>query len=205
MEFNVTSKKAIELEYWNTTYSGTPKTIKIAGMIVTVMCISLSSNATCFTRCTIHSEHIECIDEYVRPDAISSVNISNNTFKLNVFAAPQYSKSELNRKLLLSSFTENCPENEYLKLSPLYNFLSEAFLDIDFKKAIVDVVPSMSMVAIDFNLGHRILLSVSKSLDTISNDKVVFSISVAGDIRTNDVIHLNELVRKIKNIQQELS
>lgn len=114
-------------------------------------------------------------------------------------------KIELNKQTMLASFITKCPNSDYLRLYPLYNMLSEAFLNIDFKKAYVDVVPKMSMVAIDFNLGHKILLSVSKTLKTISDDTVVFSISVDGDVRYNNVAHLSELIEKVHVLQKNLT
>lgn len=195
----------IDNECWNVNFSSKVKHMKIAGALVAVMCVSLNSEAYNYVnnKNNFSDSYIEVVED-ARKGTAYLVNFSDSKSKLDVFTTSLYSKSELNKQALFTSFCANCPETEYLRLSPLYNVLSEAFKDIDFTKAVVDIVPKMSMVAIDFNLGHKILLSVSKTIKTISDENVVFSISVAGNVRANGEMSLAELVSRVRCIHQEL-
>lgn len=185
--------------YRNNSYTNTSKCIKIAGAVTLLFCMQTEVNEH---NCVPTSSSYDYMEVRRISQPVKVVDF--NSQRLFVCTTPFASLDYLNSTSFIASFKKNCPEKDVLKLSPVFNMLCDAFKCLYIKKSFIDVVPSLSMITFNMNIGHKILLTASKSINSLSNRNVVYSISVAGDVRSNSVIDIDDLVSKIKSIQKKL-
>lgn len=188
--------------YPTTTFANATKALKVAGVIVSVCCMQLNAEARQFEEISDNTS-LHHIEYSITNNSILSAQLDDAT--LRVSKMPFFSVEYSNYLMLKESFSKNCPAIEQLKYSAVFNMISEMLKSISIKKAFVDIVPALNTLTMDLNLGHKILLSLSKSYTSMDTDEVLFAISVDGDVRASNVMSLTEIVEKVKDIQKNLA
>lgn len=140
-----------------------------------------------------------------------SDNLSNDCFyeavgssSLEVLRNQMYSDHAETSMQMWKSFVEGCASPEIENhFSPLFSIMSSKLKNIQAIKAFIDVVPSLDMLDFNYNIGHQILLSVSKRT-TSDDDMALCSVTVNRKVLVQTELKLDEIVERVKGIQSEL-
>lgn len=187
-------------------YSTSIRNFQVGKVVLTLMTLAVSSPST-----NVEARTTTSYPPYDIPyndfDSVNKKIIAKSLMLVPKSFLGKTTMEQENEIILHNSFSNSCKKNvsSEVTLSPVFNFLVKGLKELSFKKAYVDVIPSKDMIDINLNLGHMILLSVSKSLSTISDEYVNFCISVNGEIRTINKMPSLELIQKVKEIQRKLS
>lgn len=86
-----------------------------------------------------------------------------------------------------------------------HSFVLEAVKDVDIEKVKYELNSVLDVANYTMLLPHGLLLSVSKSLETIDDDTLTFSIFHARKLLVSDMVHANVLSEYISNVQSRLN
>lgn len=74
-------------------------------------------------------------------------------------------------------------------------YIKKAFVDVDKRKGLLDF---------SINLGNHVVLTIGKSIESVTDDYVMFTLSYHGELEVADTLPLDELIKRVDNIQTEL-
>lgn len=83
--------------------------------------------------------------------------------------------------------------------------IAEALKSLYIKKSFVDINKRTKLIDFTINLGSHIILTVGKKLQSHDDGNVMFTLSYRGDLEIADMMPLDELIKKIDNIQTTLT
>ncbi len=187
-------------------YSTSIRNFQVGKVVLTLLTLAVSSPSTNVEARTM-TNYTPYDIPYHDSDNVNKKIIAKSLMLVPKSFLGKTTMEQENEIMLYKSFSDSCKKyiSSEITLSPVFNFLVKGLKELSFKKTYVDVIPSKGMIDINLNLGHMILLSVSKSLSSISDEYVNFSISVNGEIRTISKMPSLELIQKVKEIQRKLS
>jgi hypothetical protein len=90
---------------------------------------------------------------------------------------------------------------ERMKLMPLFSFLSKGLESVKIVESLVDVSVKQRMIEFNLNMGGDVCVSVQKTLDTMEDDNVIFTVSLDGVLRTADCLPMILLQDKLLQLQ----
>lgn len=99
-------------------------------------------------------------------------------------------------------FGEDKKESE--KYFPVFQKIANSLKGLYIKKSFVDINKNKGLVDFSINLGNHIVLTIGKSIETLTDDNVMFTLSYQGDLEVVDTLSLHELIKRVDNIQMEL-
>lgn len=95
-------------------------------------------------------------------------------------------------------------KKNFEKYFPMFQGIANSLKSLYIKKAFVDVNKNKGLVDFSINLGNHLVLTIGKSLETFTDDYVMFTLSYQGELEVADTLPLPELIKRVNNIQTEL-
>lgn len=83
--------------------------------------------------------------------------------------------------------------------------IAEALKSLYIKKSFVDINKRTKLIDFTINLGNHIILTVGKKIQCYDDSNVMFTLSYRGDLEIADTMQLEELLKRIDNIQTTLA
>lgn len=99
-------------------------------------------------------------------------------------------------------FGEDKKESE--KYFPVFQEIANSIKGLYIKKSFVDINKKKGLVDFSINLGNHVVLTIGKSIETLTDDYVMFTLSYQGDLEVADTLPLTELIKRVDNIQMGL-